>query len=30
MVARAESKEEVAKAEAIGRDQPQAAFPPTQ
>ena len=29
-VARAETKEQVAKAEAIGRDQPQAAFPPTQ
>ena len=30
MVSRAETKEEVTKAEAIGRDQPQAAFPPTQ
>ena len=30
LVARAETKEEVTKAEAIGRDQPQAAFPPTQ
>ena len=30
LVARAETKEEVMKAEAVGRDQPQAAFPPTQ
>ena len=30
MVSRAETKEEVTKAEALGRDQPQAAFPPTQ
>ena len=30
LVARAETKEEVMRAEAVGRDQPQAAFPPTQ